>query len=98
VRRRGARPTFEPVTIAGRTKRFCSPQCKARAHAARRAAKTAAGADHLQLADRHRVQVERVAPEPVTDFKERPFLATALEVEDPAVTALLRPPPLPCKL
>jgi hypothetical protein len=86
------------VTIAGRTKRFCSPQRKARANAARRAAKTAGDVDRLELVDRVRVQLLPDPPEPVPEFCERPFCVIDKEPEPPEVAALLRPPALPSEL
>jgi hypothetical protein len=53
--------------------------------------------DALELCDRVRVKVVPDVPEPV-DRIEGPFLAPTAEPEDPAITAILRPPALPCEL
>jgi hypothetical protein len=88
---------FAPVTVAGKTKLYCSPKCRRRAHQLRHVAKSDASIDALELCDRVRVKVVPDVPEPVERI-ERPFLAPTAEPEDPAITAILRPPALPCKL
>jgi hypothetical protein len=90
---------FEPRR-SGQRQLYCSRGCRdAAAKDRRRSNGALAEQDHLELTDRAKVEV-RTPPKRAHEAREdcRPFLTPTAEPEDPATTALLRPPALPCEL
>jgi hypothetical protein len=80
---------FPAQVTAGRTKIFCSAQCKTRHHKGRR--KGEQGVDKLDLTDRCHVEVRSPPTRAPVDRPERPFRSPEREVERPEVAAILHP-------
>jgi len=89
---------FTPVQRVGGSKhKYCSPECRNQFHSMARSFVRAA-ADELGFADASKAIMAYhdnpgllAAPEPVAEFRERPFKAPERAAEPPDVAALLHP-------